>query len=93
MMEGTSEVRTNRHDEYDTYIEWYENQINNREAPSIRYRRFDKMRHMDLAFEYGKYDETAPTIIITDVEIQKSVLDFRRMINEFRRNQDWGEYV
>ena len=93
MTKGINVVRNNRHDEYDTYIEWYENQINNKEVPSVRYRQIDKIRHKNLAFENGEYDIIASKILLTDSEIKKSVLDFRKVINEFRRNQGWEEYI
>ena len=80
-------------DEYDNHIEWYEKQIYGKEAPSSKYRRADRIRHKDLAYESGGYIRIAPTINLSETEQTGSITDFKKMVNDFRKRHGWEEYT
>ena len=80
-------------DEYEVFVKWFESQSRSREAPSIKYRRADRIRRKDLAFEYGGYERIAPTIALTDIEQEVASSDFREKVNNFRRSQGWEVYT
>lgn len=86
-------MKIEKHDEYEAYIEWLESQSQSKELPSRRYKRSDRIRQKDLAYESGGYAKVAPTIVLKNEERADAASDFRNIVNSFRKSQGWEEYT